>query len=512
MVIKKRESQKFTNPNLLLALFQWWFTNLWIARGVALITFLNLGLVFFDLTYIPFRDLWLNGKVTVVKFKIGPYAYDGFTFRIFPPSVSDFVTSYDLVKRIVPYRDTDNYLKEVNKLQQSIHNYGLNSYHTEQILANLRQSSVDMINEDPFKLANKTGTLERIKNLMRQHMEPYIENPKDSSKVAFREFWTGQHLQGRTRKELDYFNTEISPLINTNYFRPIGETGDLIDYFGLIDFPFFVFIAIDFLGRSLYISWRYTGVNWLDGMLWRWYDLIFFLPKFRWLRVIPVTIRLDQTKLIDLKAIKKQASQGFVASIAEDLTEVIFLRVINQVQGLIQEGQIGKIISSQDKSQSYIDLNEINEIAEITKLMIQLTVYQVLPEIRPDVEALLEYSLEKAIIESPAYQNIKQWPNLAQLPKNVSSRIASQLYQVTLDTLNNLLKEDPVFEQYLQQIADKFSQTITSQIAAKESIERIEELLNDFLEEFKVNYVQRVSQEDVEELLEETRALRQATR
>ena len=394
---------------------------------------------------------------------------------------------------------------------QSIENYSLDSPNTEEILADLRQRSLDMINQDPFKLANKTGTLERIKNLMREHMNQYIDNPKDSAKVAFQEFWTVEHLQDRTPEEINFFNTVISPLINTNYFRPVGETGDFVDYFGLIDFPFFVIIAVDFLGRSLYISLRYTGVNWLDGMLWRWYDLIFFLPKFRWLRVIPVTIRLDQTKLIDLKAIKKQASQGFVGSIAGDLTEVIFLRVINQVQESIQEGEIGKIISSGDNSQDYIDLNETNEIAEITKLVIQLTGYQVLPEIRPDVEALLEYIIAKAIIESPAYQSIKQLPSMSEFPRNISSRVASQLYQIVLDTIDNLLKEDPVFEQYLQKIVDKFTQTITSQIAAKQSVERIEELLNDFLEEFKVNYVQKLSQEDIEELLEQTRALRQAS-
>ena len=69
MALKKKDSQKFAQPNLLLALFQWWFTNLWVARGVALITLLNLGFVFFDLTYIPLRDFWLNGKVTVGNFK-----------------------------------------------------------------------------------------------------------------------------------------------------------------------------------------------------------------------------------------------------------------------------------------------------------------------------------------------------------------------------------------------------------------------------------------------------------
>jgi hypothetical protein len=39
-------------------------------------------------------------------------------------------------------------------------------------------------------------------------------------------------------------------------------------------------------------------------------------------------------------------------------------------------------------------------------------VYQILPKIRPDLEALLQHNLEKAIKQSPAYQSIEQLPGL----------------------------------------------------------------------------------------------------
>jgi hypothetical protein len=501
-----KESEKFTKSNLPLTVFKWWCENIWVARGFALVTLLNLGVVFFDLTYIPLRDFWLLGKVTVGKFNVGPYNYSGLTFQVLPQKLSNVITNYDLVKGIVPYRDTKNYLEEVDKLEENIKTKGLNSPESQRILASLRERSMDMINEDPFKLANKTGTLEKIKNMMRD----YVPNPRNSSKDAFNEFWTVNYLQEDPEQKLNFFNEEIRPLISTNFFRPYSETGGFVDYFGLIDFPFFVIIAVDFFARSLYISWRYTGVNLFDAMLWRWYDLIFFLPFFRWLRVIPVTIRLDQTKLISLKAIKKQASQGFVASIAGDLTEVVILRVINQVQDSIEEGEVENLISSQNNPSEYIDLNDINEIAEITKLFVNLIAYQVLPELRSEVEVLLEYLIEKAIIESPAYQNIRNLPSLSDFPKKISQTISTQLYQVLLDVIHNLLKEDPVFELYLQKIIDKFIKTITSEIGGKQTIEQIENLLSDFLEEFKINYVQKLSEEDIENILEETRALRQA--
>ncbi|WP_172957487.1 hypothetical protein [Aphanothece sacrum] len=43
-------------------------------------------------------------------------------------------------------------------------------------------------------------------------------------------------------------------------------------------------------------------------------------------------------------------------------------------------------------------------------------------------------------------------------------------------------------------------------------MEQIESLLTDFLEEIKLNYVQSLSQEDVEDILEQTRALRQSAK
>ncbi len=59
----------------------------------------------------------------------------------------------------------------------------------------------------------------------------------------------------------------------------------------------------------------------------------------------------------------------------------------------------------------------------------------------------------------------------------------------------------------MEQIVVNFSQVISSEIQAKEGIKRIESLLVTLLEEIKLNYVKRLSAEDVEEILEQTRVL-----
>ncbi|GAB4320692.1 MAG: hypothetical protein Kow0091_28150 [Geminocystis sp.] len=475
---------------------------------MAIISALNLLVVAFDITYIPLRDIWLNGKITLGKFKIGPYEYEGLPLTVLPQKWSQKITQYDVIKGIEPNRDTQTYLKEVSLLEDSINQYGLNSPETEEILTKLREYSEDMIEQNPFAVASKSGTLEVIKNRMRDHMNKYIDNPEDSAKLAFDSFWNTQHLQKQFPKELNFFNEQIKPLIKTNYYRPIGENGDFVDYFGLIDFPFIAILFADFIIRCLGISIRYHGVNFKDAIFWRWYDLIFFLPKYRWLRIIPVTIRLDEAKLLDSKRIKKQASQGFVAGIAGDITEVVILRIVNQIQSDIKKGQIEKMLIPKGKVREYVDLNDINEIAEITKLVIDLVVKELLPEIRSEVEILLAYTIEKTIIDSPIYPNIKSLPNFNKVSQNLSQRLANRIYQVFLETINNFIKEDPIFDQYLEKIIAKFGNTLTDRPNAKYDINKIEQLLVALLEEIKVNYIQNLSDQDIEALLDETRALR----
>ena len=189
------------NINLFSSVCEWYFTRLFISRLIAIISLANLGVVAFDLTYIPLRDIWLNGKITLGKFKIGPYKYDGFQLKILQDSWSEAITQYDVIKGIEPYRDTQQYLEEVDKLMASLDQTSLSNPQNKEILAQLRTKSLEMIEEDPFKLANKSGNLEKIKNIMREHMANYIDNPNDSSIVAFSSFWTEDHLRNNTTND-----------------------------------------------------------------------------------------------------------------------------------------------------------------------------------------------------------------------------------------------------------------------------------------------------------------------
>jgi hypothetical protein len=470
---------------------------LWREKIAALLLVVNVIFVGFDLSYIPLRDFWLQGKFTVGSFNIGDVvAYKGIELDLIPAKVSKIITRYDLVKGIIPYRDTDIYLRQVDRLKQELVNGGIESPQVVSILAELRANSSTIIDRNPFQIANKTGNLEKIKARIRQH----IPNNKDSAKEAFNVFWSQKYLQGKVERELEFFDRSIKPLLVTNYYRPIDENGQLIDYFILIDFPFALIFLLEFLARTWYISRSRTGVSWREAMLWRWYDIFLFLPLWRWLRFITLIIRLDEAKIISLNLIQKQMSQGLVV-----------IRVIDRLQSYIRRGDLTRtLIQSQTKQ--YIDINQINETVAITKLLMQLTSEQIIPKIKPDIEAILKHAIAKTLQQIPAYQNLQNLPGFNGIQNTIIEQTIDRTYQVFADTLKVLLSEDTVFDELANKLIANISRSLDSELQARQNIGKIEVLLVDLLEEIKLNYIQKLSKEDIEEILEQARSLRQEVR
>lgn len=443
---------------------------------MALIATVNLGLVLFDLSYVPWRDFYFK------------YFYD-------------LTRIYDPIKGIEPHRETQNYLNKVQLLHTQVQT-SLQSPQTAALLQELRRLSVEMIDDNPFAEANKTGTLEKIKNRMRDRIG------KESSRESFTIFWSQAHLSnGRYQQEIDFFNQKIKPLIAANYYRQVGENGEFIDDFWQIDLAFIVLFGLDFLIRIWSIKRRHASFSWTEAILWRWYDIFLLLPFWRWLRVIPVLIRLDQAKLINLHPVRQQIQRGIVTNFAEELTEIVLIRVINQLQESIRRGELVRWLF-QSGRQQYIDINNINEVEAIASLVVNIIVYQVLPQIQPDAIAILRHNIETALNQSPLYRGVQNLPGLGKVPQELSQQLASSIAQSLYDAVVAAV-EDPVGAKISSQLVENFSAALRSQVQKQQTLERIQALLCDFLEEVKLNYVQRLAQEDVKQVMEQTRLLRQ---
>jgi uncharacterized membrane-anchored protein YjiN (DUF445 family) len=93
------------------------------------------------------------------------------------------------------------------------------------------------------------------------------------------------------------------------------------------------------------------------------------------------------------------------------------------------------------------------------------------------------------------------------LKTDLSNRLSSQLYQSFVNIAEKITQEDEVFERLLQQLVQRFGQSLAEELQSRHSLERIEMLLIIFLEEVKLNYVEEFSDEDLETILEQTRLL-----
>jgi hypothetical protein len=470
-----------------------------VLEGVTvLIAATNLLFVAFDLTYLPLREVWRLGKIPlyVTEISLGP---------VFLP----VVRGYDPYKGIEPNPDIQTYLTLLDRLDQQIRDTGFQSPETAQLVDNLRILSLQMLDENPFLLSGQAGTLEKIQNLMRGH------SGQDSSKNAFQKFWTVAYLrqEGSTLQErpLQWFKVTVRPLLErSNYIRKIGFNGEFIDDFWRIDVWFSAYFLTEFIIRVFYLRRRYPSLNLWEAALWRWYDLFLILPIFRWLRVIPVVIRMQELGVMSFEPIRAQISRGFVAAIAGEIIEVIALQVINQIQGSIRRGEITAWLL-QSSRQEYIDLNNINELKEISQQLARVAVFEVLPTIQPDLSNLLQCSVDRAVQQLPVYRLMNSLPGLQNLPEQVSQQVSRTISQLFTDlsqtTYNTLTIDDPRLQELIDRLADNIRMAFTQSLLEQSTQVELQSLLSALLEEVKVNYVRRLREEDFDHLLEEAKQL-----
>lgn len=453
----------------------------WLSRLMAMIALINLILVFFDLSYIPWRDFYLQ----------------------YTPKLTQV---YDQVKGIEPHRDTQRYLNQVDALSAQLKQTGLDSPEVETSLSQLRLLSNRLIEENPFALANKSGQLEKIKNIIRDRTD------KTSIHAAFDTFWSQPYLsQADWQKQIDFFNSEIRPLIETNYYRGLATNGKFIDDFWRFDLPFVILFSLDYLVRAIAINRRNPQLNLLEAMLRRWYDIFLLFPFGRWLRIIPVTMRLQQTDLINLEPIRKQINRDFVANFAEEMTEIVGVEIVNQMQESIQKGDVSRWLFQSSSRRPYITVNNTDELQAIASRLIRLSVYDVMPKIQPELQALLNQIIEIILKQSPMYQQLQNLPGLNQLPHQIGENLAKSLSQTTQNTLETAL-QDPEVTALTARLVKNFQTAFEFELQKQENTQELQALLVDMLEEIKINYVKRIEEKGVEEILEESAQLRQIAR
>ena len=268
---------------------------------MAILALVNFTIVLFDYSYVPWRDYYL---------------------QVSPP----LVQVYDRFKGIELYPITENYFEKFEILKEKVLVDRLDSPQVEEDLLELRTISDRLLDNNPFEAIGKSRTLEKIKHELSDRVGQ--NDPRDT----FATFWSQAYLdEAGWQSEISFFDREIKPLIATNYYRDLGKFGKFIDYFWLIDLPFIVIFALDILIRTYYMSRRLTHLSWWEAILRRWYDFFLILPTARFLRIIPVIVRLYQANLLNLKPLRKQLNYGFILGFIEEIAELLGIHVINHL-------------------------------------------------------------------------------------------------------------------------------------------------------------------------------------
>jgi hypothetical protein len=438
----------------------------------ALVVLLNVSLVLFDLSYIRLRDLYLH----------------------YLPQV----TRYDIVKGIEPHRDTAQYLAAVDNLAR----LGIQNPAAEQQLSDLRDRSVAMVMEDPFRIANKSGSLEKLKNRMRQHMH------QESSRAAFQRFWSTQHLNSQNwSTELAYFNRNFRPILAANYYRPIDESGNFVDLFWKIDLWFTGFFVLDISARVLWIR-QQRRESLQEALLWRWYDLLLLLPFWRILRLIPLTIRLHEAGLVDLQAVQKQVNRNLAENIVGEVTELVLLQTFRMVQGGIQQGALRQFLELSPGDIRDHGGNGVDEIAVLVRRLSEIVTQTVLPNIQPELEQVIHHVVEQAISQTPLTRSLLHLPGLSQLSTTLSKQIAHQCIQA-LQSILSEAANDIEGQQLIQQLGQSSLTHFQAGLNQKHTLDEIELLLSTWIEELKLTTVERLESQDHDQTLREVESIRQ---
>jgi hypothetical protein len=463
----------------------------WLEKVFAAIALLNLVLVLFDLSYIPMRDIYLQHA----------------------PAVTEWYGAQ--FKGIQPERFTQSYLAAVDEFENQVQLQGLGSPEISPHLSTLRRLSADMVDENPFASANKSGTLERIKQRVKTRLTETTGQRYDSSKQAFEVFWSRAYLEREgLRQELMFFDDNLRPLLETNYFRGIGFDGQPTNEFLKIDIWFIGLFAVEILTRLILIS-RRRRISLLDAGLMRWYDLLLLIPfsvlvpALGLLRVVPVTIRLHRARLINLHAVRDRLIRFLLAGVAVEMTEIVIVQVIDQLQLSLRRGEISQRLLT--AAPRYINLNNVDELSEISQRLSLTLINHVLPSTRTDAEALLKHTVDRALLYAPGYQGVKRLPGVSAISDQITQRVIKELYEAFYLGLTEALKDDPEGARLARTLWQNLGTSFRTGLQKDNSISEIESLLAIWLEELKISYVKQIASEDIETLREQNQKIYEIT-
>ncbi len=434
---------------------------------IIILLILNTVFVIFNLSYLPLRDFYINHV----------------------PGV----TSYDLIKGIEPHPQTEAYLEAYDSLVQLVHDPVAPKSQIKEVIQDLKQQSLDLIDEDPFVTAGKSVSFAKAKQTVSHQLG------LASAKQAFKTFWSYDYLdQIGWEQALAFFHANVWPLLHTNYYRSVDAMGQAVDHFWWIDLPFTLIFVVDFLQRTLAISRRDLELSWWDAMMRRWYDVLLWIPIWRWLRLIPVTARLHQAGWVNFKRILSQLTYEPAVYLADRTSIFMMVRLFNQAQDSIQQGELLQVLLPPAKVTTITD--PPNQLQQLISHLSDITICKVLPDVQPELKQLVQHTLEGSLKASAVYQSLEQVPGLDST--EIMDQLSHYLAQVTYDLIVDSYT-DAQGQILLNQLSQRFYQVLYQELQQEVTQKQIQSALLESLASLKVKFAEGSQSNEPEKTLSE---------
>ena len=362
-----------------------------------------------------------------------------------------------------------------------------------------------MIDDNPFLASGGSGTLEKIKNRLRERVDGHRRaSSKDAAATLLSPAWLTPRDWSAERA---FWNQQVLPLVDTNYWRSIDENGRPTDHFWRFDLLLFQSVfAFDILLRAYRMRRRLPGLSWREALLRRWIDLPLLLPFWRWLRVVPVTERLQSSGLISVEPLRAVISRAVVALLAVELFEVLALQLIDGLQGLIRSRRWPARIRSLRSHQTVISHDE-QELVELLRIWAPLLLTQVAPRLAPELQGVLGHALGQSLQSTVVPPPLRQLEPLLRMEQGLARQLAGGMVESLLDLSRNtgdrLGRRDDQQLQLLQRFIDRLLEELALALENGPVLERSQQLLCTALEEFKRTYVSQISRAGIGGLIEE---------
>ncbi|MFM7087614.1 MAG: hypothetical protein ACKOXO_11575 [Cyanobium sp.] len=464
-------------------------------RFVALWAAVNLAWVAFDLTYVPLRTFWLQRNL---------YPIPSVPLVLPLHAIPDITPWVDPIKGIEPHRETEAYRAQFAQLDRALLAAAPGRPlppAVRQLLQKQVRLTEQMIDGNPFEATGASGTLEKIKNRLRQRAD------LDSARQASARLLSHERIaQLDWRQERRFWREQVLPLVATNYWRSIDDNGRPTDHFWRYDLLLFQSVfAFDILLRLIRLRRRLSGLSWGQALLRRWTDLPLLLPFWRWLRLLPVLERLQSSGLISIEPLRAVISRGVVALLAVELFEVLALQLIDGLQGLIRSRRWPARLRALRSHQSVS--GEGRELVQLLRIWAPLLLGRVAPRLAPELQGVLGHALQQSLQSTMVAPPLRRLQPLLQMEEGLSRQLAGgmvdSLIDLTRSTGERLGRRDDQQLELLQTVIDRFWEELAQALEQGSALEQSQRLLCAFLEEFKRTYMSQISRAGIEVLIDE---------